>query len=763
MNYDFKNLSYADFEDLTRDLIGKELGVRFESFSEGPDGGIDGRHSKGESLIILQSKHYSKSLFSNLKNTMKRESKVVRNLNATRYILVTSQPLTPKKKATLIEVLGVEVINESDIFGAEDLNALIRKFPEIEKSHIKLWLTSVSVLEKIIKSASLFYNSMTVEEIKAKLKLYVPNPSVESGQEILEKNHLLIISGPPGVGKTTLAEVLAFAYISTDWELNSIRSLDDGFSAIDDAKKQMFFFDDFLGRVALDRNALSQKDSDLFKFLSRVRKSPHARFILTTRAYIFEEARRSSEHLASPALDISRYTLDVGIYTRRIKARILYNHLFVSKISKEYVLSLLEKNAIKDIVDHKNYNPRIIEWMTDDVHFGHINAKAYPEYFLDALNNPQRLWDTAFRSHISKRCQHLLMALFFCSEYGVSINELEPVYNNLHSRLCIKYRESYGPKDFEESLKILEGSFVSITNKTVSFINPSVKDYLSEYLADESLISEFPYCAVRTEWTKELWLFGKKIFENEKEKLINYSLSFVDIAKMFLVLPVCKRELNGAGYSIKSAEISNMARILLLLEWWELTRSNDFINCLLCISDNPVDGLDPWWDGDEVIELIYKLRDGDYYIGLSCADEVANNLEASLRIMLEQSIASDDLESISDAIDEWGIYLSDDINNNFHKLIHGEFNNVTEIVSNIDSESTLLDHIDMLKKLGKRSGLEDCTISMAIEIVDSRINEVHNEEIELDVHAPRMSARKDSGDEFDDKELINLFTPLIYC
>ena len=37
MDYDFSTLSHADFEDLTRDLIGQELGVRFEAFPEGPD------------------------------------------------------------------------------------------------------------------------------------------------------------------------------------------------------------------------------------------------------------------------------------------------------------------------------------------------------------------------------------------------------------------------------------------------------------------------------------------------------------------------------------------------------------------------------------------------------------------------------------------------------------------------------------------------------------------------------------------------------
>ena len=325
-------------------------------------------------------------------------------------------------------VIGPVLKSEQDIFGAEDLNGLLRKFPDIEKANIKLWLSSAAVLERVIRSAAYAFTAISRAEIEGKVRVYAQNPSFKDARDKLESNHVVIISGPPGIGKTTLAEMLSYAYIGEEWEFVAIRNLDDGLAAIVDAKKQIFFFDDFLGKVALDALALAAKDSDLARFIRRVRAAPNARFILTTRSPIFEEARRVSEHLADTRLDILRYVLDVGIYTRRIRARILYNHLFVSGMSIEHIKTLWDTGAIAKIVDHKNYNPRIIEAMTDGMHTREVGPDAYPKAFLKALNNPRQLWDTAFRTHIPAKCRHLLFSLFFCSQYGVEIDELRGAF-----------------------------------------------------------------------------------------------------------------------------------------------------------------------------------------------------------------------------------------------------------------------------------------------------------------------------------------------
>ena len=153
MPYDFASLSHSEFEDLARDLVGREIALRFEAFSVGPDDGMDGRHARADGSVVLQAKHYRGSSFAALKSTMTKERKSIDRLAPTRYILVTSAPLTPNNKDALSKIIGPSLQTSGDIFGPGDLNALLRKYPDIEKAHQKLWAQSTSVLQTVVTEA----------------------------------------------------------------------------------------------------------------------------------------------------------------------------------------------------------------------------------------------------------------------------------------------------------------------------------------------------------------------------------------------------------------------------------------------------------------------------------------------------------------------------------------------------------------------------------------------------------------------------------
>jgi hypothetical protein len=125
--YDFRQLSPADVEDLSRDLLQKEWGVRLEAFKTGRDQGIDLRYAVvPRQATIVQSKHYIGSTVAKLVRELrvKEMPKVVR-LHPTCYVLVTTLPLSPADKDKFLAVLPPYTRTPQDVLGAEDLNNLL--------------------------------------------------------------------------------------------------------------------------------------------------------------------------------------------------------------------------------------------------------------------------------------------------------------------------------------------------------------------------------------------------------------------------------------------------------------------------------------------------------------------------------------------------------------------------------------------------------------------------------------------------------------
>lgn len=253
-NYDFRSLSSRDFEELTRDLLQEEWGIHIESFKEGKDQGIDLRYSPlNNRETIIQCKHYAGSGFKALARDLKaKELSKVKLLSPSRYVLVTSVALSSSNKSEIYRIFSPFIQTSSDIIGQNDVNNLLQKHPVIETRHHKLWLTSKAVLERVLKNATLVQSDFKIEKITKKLPLYVETASLHVAFGILENNHFLIISGIPGIGKTTLAEILLYAHLEKGYTpIQVTENIKEAFDLYYPDQKQIFYYDDFLGQTLL--------------------------------------------------------------------------------------------------------------------------------------------------------------------------------------------------------------------------------------------------------------------------------------------------------------------------------------------------------------------------------------------------------------------------------------------------------------------------------------------------------------------------------
>lgn len=488
--YDFKSLSPYDFEILCRDLLQRELGVRLQSFKTGRDNGIDLRYAPAhDNSLIVQCKHFADSSFSTLLSRLKRtEVQKVRKLAPSRYLFVTSLGLTPGNVDAILSAFTPYCTSCQDIYGQQDLNNLLTKYPDVEKAHFKLWLTSTSVLERVMHNAIFVQSELEREEMHNKLKVYVEASSLPQAAEILKTTHVCIVSGIPGIGKTTLAQIMLTNYLMEDWEIvtvrQNVREALDRFSS-DPKTRQVFWYDDFLGQVALGEKLAKNEDQVLVQFMASVARHPNRRFILTTREYILKQAQQQHEVLSRADLDPHKHVLLLSDYSREQKAHILLNHLYFYAVPTEHIDALLRDGTYLQIIDHSNYSRRIIEWFTDTSRTTQCSPDEYPSRFIATLDDPVSLWKHAFENQISETSRHLLLMLLSVGQ-EVVLELLASAFDSFRTHCSRRYNFSLSPEDLPRSLRELEGTFVAIKKyknaTTVALHNPSIADFLVHYL-----------------------------------------------------------------------------------------------------------------------------------------------------------------------------------------------------------------------------------------------------------------------------------------
>ena len=167
-NYDFNILSPDEFEELVKDLLTAYHVINYESFATGRDGGVDLRysHPNGQKTTIVQCKRYTNtsSLVSNL---ITRERPKIDQLThkPSRYIIACSIDLSPGKVDLIFNEFSPYIVDKNDIITPRQLNSLLAEYPEVEKRHYKLWLSSTNVLERILHSNVEYYSHLTELEI----------------------------------------------------------------------------------------------------------------------------------------------------------------------------------------------------------------------------------------------------------------------------------------------------------------------------------------------------------------------------------------------------------------------------------------------------------------------------------------------------------------------------------------------------------------------------------------------------------------------
>lgn len=488
MNY--SNLNDVEFEYLCKDVMSKRLSKSLQRFTSGRDGGIDLTDNVFSPQIVVQVKHYVKSDFPKLIRSLKDEIPKVKKISPKHYYVCCSKELTPDNKRRIFELFSPYMDSAENIITALELDDFLTAPDNVDilRKHFKLWIDSTNILADIFSNDIFVDSESLIAGINDEVNLFVRTRAFDRAVECLEKKNVLIIIGNPGVGKTVTSKMLVLYYASKGYRVRYttdgayLSSLKKSLSQSADTK-EIILLDDCFGQAYY--NMKETQENELLSLIRTVNQAPNRRLILNSRISIYQEAKDRSISLirSYEKKEYRAYVLDMEQLSTEEKAKIFYNHLFFYGVPTQYFESLKVDKKYRLIVKHKNYNPRIIEFVCTPHQYEKIPSSKYADFILDCLNNPEQIWKNEYERRLAEADRLLLTTLYSLSDTSVPFDMVKECFENRITRLT-SFDKSIN--HFNQALNRLSDSMIKIVDirgiKGLVAANPSVNDFIRFHL-----------------------------------------------------------------------------------------------------------------------------------------------------------------------------------------------------------------------------------------------------------------------------------------
>ena len=344
INFNLHTLGWRNFQDLCSIVLREVFAQTFRTFADSNDGGRDGAFSgiwgkplgslteawreipRGETVV--QCKFTTKSSatlsLSMLEDEFSKISKLVEKGLCKNYILMTNATVSGTSEAKIvakIKALGVHYVLILDgrwINQTISLNHSLRMYiPRV----YGLGDLSLILDERAEKQARVILNQV------GDLNTFVITDAYKRAADGLKTKSFVLLLGEPASGKSVIAAALSISAID-QWnsQVIKITSAEEFLQHWNtDHKNQLFWIDDAFGSIKLDQSITDMWARNMPAIMAAAKEG--AKIVMTSRDYIYKEARLSLKEYYYPLLEEGRVVIRVERLTDDEKGKILYNHI----------------------------------------------------------------------------------------------------------------------------------------------------------------------------------------------------------------------------------------------------------------------------------------------------------------------------------------------------------------------------------------------------------------------------------------------------
>jgi hypothetical protein len=336
-------------------------------------------------------------------------------------------------------------------------------------------------LSPLLSSGTRARSSLDVEDAQALASVFWPTRAYEHARAVLAQHSFVVLTGPPEMGKTAIAQMLALAQMTDGWEAHECNSPEQLWRVFDASRRQVFVADDAFGSTEYRPDAAERWAQSLSQLLTMLDQDHW--LIWTSRPAPLKAGLRrvQRERHAARFPAPGEVLVDASDLDLAEKTLILFRHAKARGASGA-ARGLVRSTALS-IVEHPYFTPERIRRLVSDrlEALRQMALEDGPERVRDELErelaSPTEAMRTSFRT-LGTEHRELLTALLDAPEGLIDERELAAVVRRHHTGGL-----SRPPR---ELIDRLTDHFLRVTPLGVGWVHPSWRDLVINELREDA-------------------------------------------------------------------------------------------------------------------------------------------------------------------------------------------------------------------------------------------------------------------------------------